>query len=151
RYTAEENIRTTILEVFGPHSPQYRDHQYHEIWQGGHQIPIGEVYPGDPEDVQRQTQFLAGIPQTIKMLEGLTAWLEEKRSELGHDTTTRIRAAFEDLNLHPRIADVCANLYRNGHYTDAVFNASKALVNFVKERSHRHDLDGAPLMRTVFS
>jgi uncharacterized protein (TIGR02391 family) len=42
-------------------------------------------------------------------------------------------------------------LYHDGHYTDAVFNASKALVNFVKERSRRDDLDGAHLMRTVFS
>jgi uncharacterized protein (TIGR02391 family) len=32
-----------------------------------------------------------------------------------------------------------------------VFAAAKTLVNFVKERSGRHDLDGAPLMRTVFS
>jgi len=26
-----------------------------------------------------------------------------------------------------------------------------ALVNYVKEKSRRHELDGAPLMRTVFS
>ena len=34
---------------------------------------------------------------------------------------------------------------------DAVFAAAKALVNYVKERSNRHDLDGSPLMTTVFS
>jgi uncharacterized protein (TIGR02391 family) len=39
----------------------------------------------------------------------------------------------------------------NGHPWEAVFAASKALVNYVKERSGRHDLDGAPLMRSVFS
>jgi len=38
-----------------------------------------------------------------------------------------------------------------GQYADAVFAASKALVNLVKERSDRYDLDGAPLMLTVFS
>jgi uncharacterized protein (TIGR02391 family) len=32
-----------------------------------------------------------------------------------------------------------------------VFAAAKALVNYVKERSGRHELDGATLMRTVFS
>jgi uncharacterized protein (TIGR02391 family) len=63
----------------------------------------------------------------------------------------QIRAAFDDLDLHPRIANVCADLYRNGHYRNAVLDASVALVNFVKERSLCHDLDGAPLMRTVFS
>jgi hypothetical protein len=29
--TAERKIRTTILEIFGEDSPEYRDHQYHEI------------------------------------------------------------------------------------------------------------------------
>src|SRR5438093_1210108 len=66
-------------------------------------------------------------------------------------TAPRVRAAFEGLDLHPRIAAVCADLYRDGHYRNAVLDASVALVNFVKEKSRRHDLDGAPLMRTVFS
>ncbi len=39
----------------------------------------------------------------------------------------------------------------DGHHWDAVFAASKALVNYVKERSGRHDIDGTPLVRTVFS
>ena len=44
-----------------------------------------------------------------------------------------------------------AILYRDGHYSQAVFDASKALVNFVKERSGKYDLDGTKLMTTVFS
>ena len=36
-------------------------------------------------------------------------------------------------------------------FSNAVFDASKALINYVKERSARHDLDGATLVRTVFS
>jgi uncharacterized protein (TIGR02391 family) len=99
----------------------------------------------------RQQKFAAGIPQTVTMLQGLIARLEEKCADLQQDNTTRIRAAFEDLELHLRIAAVCANLYRDGHYRNAVLDASVALVNFVKERSRRHDLDGAALMRTVFS
>jgi uncharacterized protein (TIGR02391 family) len=38
-----------------------------------------------------------------------------------------------------------------GQPWDAVFAAAKALVNYVKERSDRYDLDGARLMREVFS
>ena len=56
----------------------------------------------------------------------------------------------EQLPLHPRIADVCVELYRDGHYPESIFSASKALINFVKERSRR-DEDGADLMRRVFS
>jgi uncharacterized protein (TIGR02391 family) len=39
----------------------------------------------------------------------------------------------------------------DGYHWESVFAAAKALVNYVKERSGRHDLDGAPLVRTVFS
>jgi Protein of unknown function (Hypoth_ymh) len=39
----------------------------------------------------------------------------------------------------------------DGHPWDAVFAAAKALINYIKERSGRHDLDGASLVRAVFS
>ena len=39
----------------------------------------------------------------------------------------------------------------DGYHWEAVFAASKALVNYVKDRSGKYDLDGVPLMRTVFS
>lgn len=53
--------------------------------------------------------------------------------------------------LHPRVLEVVGKLLRDNHYWEAVFAASKMLVNFVKEKSGRSELDGAPLMRTVFS
>jgi len=39
----------------------------------------------------------------------------------------------DSLPLHPRIAAVCLDLYRDGHYSNAVYDASKALNNLVKE------------------
>ena len=58
---------------------------------------------------------------------------------------------FDRLNLHPRILDVSRDLFLDGYHWEAVFAAAKALVNYIKERSGRHDLDGASLVRTVFS
>jgi len=145
RLNAEQVIRNTILEIFGPNSPEYRAHQYHRIW---HETGSWNARGGGPD---YQQFFADGIPQTVKMLEGLVKTLDEKRADLGHDTTTRVRAAFQGLDLHPRIGAVCADLYRDGHYRNAVLDASVALVNFVKEKSRRHDLDGAKLMREVFS
>jgi uncharacterized protein (TIGR02391 family) len=55
------------------------------------------------------------------------------------------------MDLHPRIANACSGLYRDRHYREAVLNASIALVNYVKEKSRKHDLDGSGLMSTVFS
>lgn len=60
-------------------------------------------------------------------------------------------STLDEMEVHPRIVGVSRDLFLNGHYGNAVFDPSKALVNFVKERSGRHDLDGVPLMRIVFS
>lgn len=139
----ESRIRETIREIFGTQSPEFHDHQYHKIWHGGYGLM--DNYH------QRQAKFAAGISQTKKMLEGLISWLEEKRTDLDIDLTARAQTAFQGMTLHSRIAAVCTDLYRDGHYANAIFDASKALINFVKERSGQHDLDGAPLMRTVFS
>ncbi|PTT87276.1 TIGR02391 family protein [Pelomonas sp. HMWF004] len=53
--------------------------------------------------------------------------------------------------MHPKIAEAVGDLMANGHPWEAVFAACKSLVLLVKERSGRHDLDGVPLMRQVFS
>jgi uncharacterized protein (TIGR02391 family) len=77
--------------------------------------------------------------------------LKEKREEIASGGAPTSRDFLQYLNLHQRISDVAADLFEDGHHWEAVFAASKALVNLVKERSGKHDLDGAPLMRTVFS
>jgi predicted nucleotide-binding protein len=71
---AERDIGTTVLEIFGQRSPEYREHQYHRIWHGDFNLV--------DDDYARQVKFADGIPQTIKMLEGLIARLEEKKEDL---------------------------------------------------------------------
>ncbi len=53
--------------------------------------------------------------------------------------------------LHPLIAPVASDLYKNGHYRQAILDTYILLVNTVKTKSGRHDLDGTGLMQTVFS
>lgn len=72
--TAKTNIRETIREVYGQNSPEFHDHQYHAIWQGGFSIY--------DEASERKAKFIAGVKHTVGMLEGLIARLEEKRSDL---------------------------------------------------------------------
>lgn len=85
------------------------------------------------------------------MLEGLIARLEEKRADLQGDATQVVHAALRAFDLHPRIASVVTPLYENRHYGNAVLDGAIALINFVKEKSGRHDLDGKGLIQTVFS
>lgn len=143
-HSIEHRIRETIRDVFGDQSPEFSRYRLIRIKEGDY-ILINEPEPS------LQDRFKKGIPRVITTLEELIKWLEEKRLDLGFDPSARARAVFEGMNLHERIADVCRDLYRDGHYAQAVFEASKALINFVRERSGKHDLDGANLMRTVFS
>jgi len=69
--TAESNIRKAILDIFGPNSPEYREHEYHAIWSGSQRINMS--------DGALQHGFEAGIPSTLGMLEGLVKRLEEER------------------------------------------------------------------------
>lgn len=138
----EFNIRETIREIFGPHSPEFDQYHNYQIWGGSSVIM-------DDENVQEG--FELGIPKAIMLLEGLIKRLEEKKTDLSSDTVARTKSTFEGLSLHQRVANVAHDLYVDGHYFNAVSNSAIALVNYVKEKSGRLDLDGAPLMTTVFS
>jgi uncharacterized protein (TIGR02391 family) len=140
---AESNVRETIREVFGHNSPEFNEHGHLHLWSGGLYLGMSEGEVVGAKDHGRQ--------EAIGILNGLIDRLREKREDLAGDTTPSPKAFLEYLNLHPRISDVAADRFEDGYPWDAVFAAAKALVNLVKERSNRHDLDGAPLMRTVFS
>ena len=151
-YNIEHRVRDTILEVFGNNSTEYDRHKDFRIRYG---ILSGDLYIENivARENALQEQFADGIPRAVTRVEGLIKSLEEKQSDFGSDIQTRLHGVFNDLDLHPRIASVSADLFRHGHYRNAVLDAAAAvaLVNFVQEKSGRHDLDGADLMRKVFS
>jgi uncharacterized protein (TIGR02391 family) len=137
------DVRTTILELFGEQSPEYREHQYISLWSGPMFVNMGR------DQIVEGTE--RGRLQLIATLKGLEKRLLEKREDFAGGDVPNTKQITRILNLHARIADVAADLFEDGYYWEAVFAASKALVNFVKERSGKHDLDGTGLMRTVFS
>src|SRR5260370_19070522 len=113
---AEQNIRSDILEIFGPHSPEYNEHQSHNISHGPY-----NMMDGPPE---HQRQFAEGHPRTMALLDGLVAKLKERRDEQAKSPEALARSAFDGLNLHPRIAAGATDLYRDGHYRHARLDAS---------------------------
>jgi len=70
----ESNIRETIRDVFGTNSPEFQEHQYHDIWHGSRIMGEGPW--------EAQETFAAGLLQSVTMLEGLVTRLEEKRADL---------------------------------------------------------------------
>jgi uncharacterized protein (TIGR02391 family) len=131
------------LEVFGADSPQYRNN-------GRPSMLKGQSFVAESSE-QLKRRFAAALPDVVSLLQNLVANLEEQRGEQQADPTSRARTAFAGLDLHPRIRGVADDLYRDGHYRNAILDAAVSLMNLVKEKSRRHDLDGVALMRTVFS
>jgi len=70
------------------------------------------------------------------------------KSSNGQEHTT-IHKALE--NLHPLVQPVASKLYADGHYRQAILDTYILLVDTVKTKSGRHDLEGTGLMQTVFS
>lgn len=136
-------IRETIREVFGSNSPEFREQEYIRIWAGPQHVGMTRLHI--IEGTERGRNYVRGI------LKGLIDRLKEKRDDLLSGTAPSAKTYFRQLNLHPRIAGVANDLFLDGYHWESVFAAAKALVNYVKEKSGRHDLDGAPLMRAVFS
>ena len=69
----ESDIRNTIRDVFGATSPEFDEHQYHEVWKGPRIAG---------RDHEAPAKFAAGIPQSVTILNGLISRLEEKRADL---------------------------------------------------------------------
>jgi len=140
---AIHNLRSSILEIYGEHSPEYSRHEHIRMWAGPMFINMSR------NQVIEATE--RGRAQTIGIVNGLIDRLKEKREELTDTVTPSPLATFSKLNLHPRIESVARQLFLDGHHWDAVFAASKTLLNMVKEASGEYDDDGAPLVRKVFS
>jgi uncharacterized protein (TIGR02391 family) len=55
------------------------------------------------------------------------------------------------IHLHPIVQKTAGELYKNGHYRQAILDTYIALVDAVKVKSTRYDIDNSPLMQAVFS
>lgn len=143
---AETNIRETIREVFSQNSPEFQNHQHHNIWHGGYNMMDDEYI--------RQSKFEAGIPQTITMLKGLITRLEEKCKEMGENIEKGEVSKDFWADIHVKITSVAKSRFESTYYADAAESAFKEVNTCVKDivkRKTGKELDGAPLMKTAFS
>ena len=84
-YDVGRRIRSTILEVFGEHSREYRDHQYREIAESGSGLVLvtrGSSYSQTAEDRENQERFARGIPKIVTVLEGLINTVRERTDDV---------------------------------------------------------------------
>lgn len=138
----EMAFHNTIREIFGGDSQEYEDFRNTRMLRGPIRAGMSQA-----EIVQSR---LRGREYMVQVCGHLIERLQQQ--ELEHRRKVASEETDSDAQgLHPAISKAAAGLIRDGHMWEAVFAASKALVLHVKTRSGRHDLDGVPLMRTVFS
>ena len=85
--------------------------------------------------------------QTIAKLIDLRGSLTNRALNEGVDPETPSELA----GLHPDVQRLAGRLYRDGHYRQAILDTYIGIVEAVKKRSGRKDLDNTPLMQAVFS
>jgi uncharacterized protein (TIGR02391 family) len=139
----ESAFRNTIREVFGAESPEFEEF-------GSMQMLFGPLRVGMSSAEIAQAR-LRGREYMVQVCAELITRLQQKIMELRRSLETGTPVLPQSDQLHPVISEATQQLVANGHLWEAVFAAGKALVLHVKARSGRDDLDGASLMRTVFS
>jgi uncharacterized protein (TIGR02391 family) len=139
----ESAFRNTVREVFGTDSPEFEEF-------GNTQMFCGPLRVGMSNSEKAQAK-LRGREYMVQVCSELITRLQQKIHELRRKIEAGELSRPSPGQLHPVIAAATQELMANGHLWEAVFAASKALVLHVKNQSGRHDIDGVPLMRTVFS
>ncbi len=147
RVSALENRLKSLLEnIFGQGTIEYNrySNQITRLDTAGHYMggtPHGEVLDG----------LHNGKSTIIHHLQELITRFNE---ELGDSGTTPVGSAlraYENLDLHQEIQRAAGDLYRNGHYANAIEDSVKALNGLVRIRSGEDNKDGSSLMEYVFS
>lgn len=143
----EKSLDALLVSIFGAGTVEYD--RYH--WQVTrldtasinmmHQTPIREVREG----------LYRGISTAKAHLETIKKGFLEELGDAGLTSAGKTLKAYEGLELHPEIERAVGNLYRDGHYANAVEDATKALNALVRMRSGVEDKDGSALMEAVFS
>jgi uncharacterized protein (TIGR02391 family) len=143
-------INATLREILGIESIEYREYRAHSLSAfpqpsgfslGFEQVPRTSVKTRLPA-IQK------AIRAQISSLGSLLDILLERQA-LSDERVSALRA-YERLDLHHEIARVASKLYLDGHYSNAVEAAVKALNGLVRLRSGL-DVDGSPLMEKAFS
>jgi uncharacterized protein (TIGR02391 family) len=136
------NVNATIDEVFGVGTADAGDFQVDERWFTPRFVPTKWAV--------RLEAFTRGRGRAAAAVAAAIQRLNENLTDADEDCADAVLRAYEGLDLHREIARVASDLYRNGHYANAIEDAVKALNNLVRLRTGL-ELDGATLMETAFS
>jgi len=119
-----------------------------KYWAVGPRTPDSDLQKYYLEDVNRAETTLKSIIQKYEIL-GFEAGPAAAKPSC--DAAEVPHYLFDRMQFHPRVIAASKSLFETGHYAQAIFEAFKAVNNFVKERADIFSLDGKKLMGEVFN
>jgi uncharacterized protein (TIGR02391 family) len=144
-------VDDTLARVFGNGTIEY-----HRYSPGAlDQTPLSLNFSPFSEDrgaslYRRLPYIKKGVASAISTLNSAISILTERLQDSGETAATRAITAYSGLDLHDEIARAASQLYRDGHYANAVEAGVKALNNLVRLRSDL-EIDGVALMQKAFN
>jgi len=143
----QQKLEDLIASIYPPGTIEYRRYQLPvarldrgPMVMGG--TPIHRVIEGLEQGKQTSIETLRGIMDLLS---------EDLEDEADRNQPDPVLQAYAELDLHPEIDRAASALYHDGHFSNAIEDAVKALNAFVRLRSGVDDKDGTNLMEFVFS
>lgn len=141
----QKKVETTLIEIFGPDTLDYRLFQVIEF-----SIRVPRYYMEATPAHVWVNGYRKSVADAIVRIRTAIEVLNEKLEDMGETPGGHALKAYEGLDLHPEIDLHVSSLYRDGHYANAIEDGVKALNALVRMRSGVDGLDGSKLMERVF-
>jgi uncharacterized protein (TIGR02391 family) len=144
----QQKYDDTLIDTFGNDTLEYRRFRLGSFYEstGAVFIGFGTSRPSHDEEVE---PYRRGVLNGVRNLHTIIELFDEKLAESATPLTNPSRA-LESLQLHPQIADASIELFKGGHYANAIEDACKVLDLLVKMKSKCSDRSGTELMQFVF-
>ena len=142
----ESELDTLLASIFGARTVEY--HRYVDEVIRLDRAPMSMFRDLSIQEIREGLG--KGFATSIAQLESIKGIFLEELEDAGHTATGKTLKAYQGLELHAEIERAAGNLFRDGHYANAVEDAVKALNDLVRMRSGEA-LDGTALMNKVFS
>jgi len=143
----EQSLDTLLVNIFGSNTVEYLKYRLY--------ITNIDTAPRSYVDQTSISEIREGIRHGIDTakthLKEIKKLFSEELADSGHSSAGKTLKAYDGLELHPSIERQVGQLFRDGHYANAVEDAVKALNALVRLNSGVDDKDGSQLMEYVFN
>lgn len=146
----QQKYDDTLVETFGNDTLEYQRFRITSFYEGVGVVMIAGFGGRSRSPAEEVEPYKKGVLNGVRNLRTIIELFKEKvgESTAPHANPSR---TLETLELLPQIADASVDLFKGGHYANAIEDACKVLDLLVKMKSKRTDPSGTELMQLVFS